>query len=41
LWDISMLSGDLIDTACGQAGSSFTDDERNEFLSGYGEIEAC
>jgi hypothetical protein len=36
-----MLNRDLVGTACEQAGSGFTDDERNEFLSGYGEIEAC
>ena len=41
LWDISMLNRDLVGTACEQAGSGFTDDERNEFLSGYDEIEAC
>ena len=41
LWDISMLSRDLMSTACEQAASGFTDEERNEFLNGYGEIEAC
>ena len=41
VWDISRLNRDLVGTACEQAGSGFTDDERNEFLSGYGEIEAC
>jgi hypothetical protein len=28
-------------TACEQAASDFTDYERNEFLSGYGEIDSC
>ena len=41
VWDISTLSSDLIGTACQQAGSGFTEDERNQFLSGYGEIKAC
>lgn len=40
-WDVSLLSGDLVATACGQAGAGFTVKERAEFLGGYGELEAC
>lgn len=33
-WDVSALSGDVVDTACAQAGATMTDEERAEYLNG-------